>query len=145
MSEKDGIRLAIECVNRHNHGFIGCHPMFVRGHNEAVKAITKELSSIIETASLGGDYFEGFSEGVKVGQQEADSALREENARLREALKPFGQIFLYPDDLGFEASEDIRADVDWDEDANEMQTENVFVLRRDIRAARAAIREGGKE
>ena len=73
-----------------------------------------------------------------------NAALRAENARLREALKPFGQVFLYPDDLGFEASEDIRADVDWDEDANDMQTENVFVLRRDLRAARAAIREGGK-
>jgi chromosome segregation ATPase len=69
----------------------------------------------------------------------------EEIARLREVLKPFGQLFLYPDDLGFEPSEDIRADIDWDEDANDMQTENVFVLRRDIRAARAAIQEGGKD
>lgn len=71
--------------------------------------------------------------------------LREENMRLREALEPFADLFLYPDDLGFEHSEDIRSDSDWDEVANDMQTENVFVLRRDIRRAREAIREVGNE
>lgn len=71
--------------------------------------------------------------------------LREENARLREALKPFSGVFLFPDDLGFEHSEDIRSDPDWDDDANDMQSEDVFVLRRDIRRARAAIREGGED
>ena len=77
-------------------------------------------------------------------QQEVD-ALREKNARLREALQPFAGVFLFPDDLGFEHSEDIRSDPDWDDDANDMQSEDVFVLRRDIRRARAAIREGRKD
>ena len=72
-------------------------------------------------------------------------ALRAENARLREALEPFSALFLYPDDLGVEYAEDIRSDPDWDDVANGVQSENVFVLRRDIRRARAAIREGGKE
>lgn len=95
MSEKDGIMLAIECVNRHNHGFIKCHPMFIRGHNEAVKAITKELQSLIETAPIGGDYFEGYSEGIKVGRNEmiedaSAKALKAERDALlaeRDALK----------------------------------------------------------
>jgi len=68
-------------------------------------------------------------------------ALREENERLREALKPFADLFLYPDDLGFEHSEDIRSDPDWDDDANDMQSEETFVLRRDIRRARFAIQK----
>lgn len=55
---------------------------------------------------------------------------------LEEALRPFTDLFLYPDDLGFEMSEDIKSDQDWDEDANDMTTTNVFVLRRDIRNAR---------
>ena len=63
----------------------------------------------------------------------------DEIERLRAALHPFTRLFLYPDDLGFEASLDIKEDSDWDDDANDMQTENCFVLRRDIRAARAAL------
>jgi hypothetical protein len=61
--------------------------------------------------------------------------------RLRAALRPFARMFLYPDDLGFEASSDIKEDPDWDNDANDMQTENCFVLRRDIKRARAALGE----
>ena len=57
------------------------------------------------------------------------------------ALRPFAGMFLYPDDLGFEASLDIKEDPDWDNDANDMQTENCFVLRRDIKRARAALGE----
>ena len=65
-----------------------------------------------------------------------------ENEELRAALCPLADVFLYPDDLGFEASSDIKEDLDWDDDANDMNTENVFVLRRDIRRARAAITKG---
>jgi len=61
--------------------------------------------------------------------------------RLQSALEPFSKLFLYPDDLGFEAAEDIRADQDWDEDDNDMQTAIVFVLRRDIRRARVALEQ----
>ena len=63
----------------------------------------------------------------------------DEIERLRAALRPFAKLFMYPDDLGFEAALDIREDPDWDEDANDMQSENCFVLRRDIKAARAAL------
>ena len=67
--------------------------------------------------------------------------LRAEVEKLRAALCPLAGVFLYPDDLGFEASSDIKEDLDWDDDANDMNTENVFVLRRDIRRARAALEE----
>ena len=67
--------------------------------------------------------------------------LTAENEKLRAALCPLAGLFLYPDDLGFEASSDIKEDLDWDDDANDMNTENVFVLRRDIRRARAALEE----
>jgi hypothetical protein len=67
------------------------------------------------------------------------AALEVENEELRAALCPLAGVFLYPDDLGFEASSDIKEDLDWDDDANDMNTENVFVLRRDIRRARAAL------
>ena len=77
-------------------------------------------------------------------EEECRNALEaaDEIERLREALRPFTAFFLYPDDLGFEASLDIKEDPDWDDDANDMQTENVFVLRRDVRRARAALKEG---
>ena len=67
--------------------------------------------------------------------------LRAEVEKLRAALCPLAGVFLYPDDLGFEASSDIKEDLDWDDDANDMNTENVFVLRRDIRRARALTQE----
>ena len=72
------------------------------------------------------------------------TALRRANARIEKleaALRPLAGLFLYPNDLGFELALDIREDPDWDEDANDMQSENCFVLRRDIKAARAALGE----
>lgn len=81
------------------------------------------------------------SDEAYLSRQAADeiTRLRAENERLQEALCPLAGMFLYPDDLGFEASSDIKEDLDWDDDANDMNTENVFVLRRDIRRARAAM------
>ena len=64
----------------------------------------------------------------------------DEIERLRSALRPFANLFLYPDDLGFEASLDIKEDPDWDDDANDTQTEDCFVLRRSIKAARTALK-----
>ena len=68
----------------------------------------------------------------------------DEIERLRAALKPFARLFLWPDDLGFECAEDIRSDDDWCEDANDMQMDDMFVLRKDIRAARRALAQRGE-
>lgn len=80
---------------------------------------------------------------ISPGPSELLLALGDEAAdeieRLRAALRPFANLFLYPDDLGFEASLDIKEDPDWDDDANDTQTENCFVLRRSIKAARTAL------
>ena len=69
---------------------------------------------------------------------------QDEIKRLRDALRPFATLFLYPDDLGFEAASDIKADDDWCEDSNDATTENVFIVRRHVRIARAALGEGGE-
>jgi len=61
--------------------------------------------------------------------------------RLREALRPFAKLHLWPDDLGFELSEDMKADEDWCDDANDAHVDDQWIKRGDIRAARAALGE----
>lgn len=68
-------------------------------------------------------------------------ALRAALVKAGEALEPFNKLFLYPDDLGFEHSEDARGDEDWSEDANDMTAESVFIVRGDMRKCRAALTE----
>lgn len=63
-------------------------------------------------------------------------------AKLEAALMPFSIIWLYPDDLGLEQANNIRSDEDWNEPENEMQPEETFILRRDIRIARKALEKG---
>jgi|GEM_PF-4785454 len=75
---------------------------------------------------------------LSIGDEAADRI-----AELEKALRPLSEMFLYPDDLGFETAEDIKSDPDWCSDANDLKHENLFVLRRDIRKARAAL-EGKK-
>lgn len=58
---------------------------------------------------------------------------------LVEALIPLARTFLYPDDLGFETSDDIKADPDWCDDANDATSQETFILRKDIRRARKVI------
>ena len=65
--------------------------------------------------------------------------LRIHIAELKAALKPFAKTWLFPDDLGEEASAAIRSDLDWNEEANDKAKEDVMVSRGDIRAARAAL------
>lgn len=71
--------------------------------------------------------------------------LRAENEKLREALKPFSNLWLYPDDLGAEMNEYIREERDFDEYANDQATVDVFVKRSDIRFARAVLKGDSDE
>jgi len=63
----------------------------------------------------------------------------DEIEKLREALRPFAKLNLFPDDLGFELSEDIKADEDWCDDANDAHVDDQWIKRGDIRTARAAL------
>jgi hypothetical protein len=79
-----------------------------------------------------------------IAEQQLDIVtLGQEVGRLREVLRPLATLYLYPDDLGFEEAADIREDPDWDEDANDMQTDDQFILRKHIRAARDLV--GGRD
>ena len=71
--------------------------------------------------------------------------LRADNERLRAALKPFAALSLWPDDIGDEWTvNDIRSGYDWDETENDTKTDDVFIKRGHIRAARKAL-EGSHE
>jgi len=59
--------------------------------------------------------------------------------QLEEALRPFTNKFLYPDDTG--VADYIRDDEDWDEENNDQMIDDVFIPRGWIRAARAALKE----
>lgn len=60
--------------------------------------------------------------------------------RLRASLKPFAALSLWPDDIGDEWTvNDIRSGYDWDETENDTKTDDVFIKRGHIRAARKAL------
>ncbi len=103
--------------------------------------MSDDLSNRINEAV---DIFGGTLHGdFLVEVREEIERLRAENARLREALRPLATLWLYPDDIGLKEASDIREDPDWDEDANDMQTDDQFILRKHIRAARDLV--GGRD
>jgi len=67
--------------------------------------------------------------------------LRARIAELEAALKPLEKAWLFPDDLGEEASAIIRSEPDWNEEENDRAREDVIVCRQEIRKARAALRK----
>ena len=67
--------------------------------------------------------------------------LEDQNERLREALKPFSELFYYPDDFGEYTSKSVREDEDWNEEANDEETSDYFIKRLWIKKARAALKE----
>jgi len=66
--------------------------------------------------------------------------LRARIAELEAALKPLEKAWLFPDDLGEEASAIIRSEPDWNEEENDRAREDVIVCRQEIRKARAALK-----
>ena len=59
--------------------------------------------------------------------------------KLRKALEPLAQRYLWPDDLGEDMARHIRSDVDWCEETNEDADDDVFIKRKFIRIARKAL------
>ena len=65
------------------------------------------------------------------------NAAADEIERLREALKPFAEKFLYPDDTGY--ADELRAEEGWSEEANDSQVDDWLIERRWVRKARNAM------
>ena len=63
----------------------------------------------------------------------------DEIERLREALRPFAEKYLWPDDSGY--ADELRSDEDWDEERNEEEVDDVWVKRKWIRQARVELNE----
>ena len=79
-----------------------------------------------------------------IAKQQLDIVtLGQEVGRLREAMKPFAWLYLWPDDLG-NASAGIKAEEDWCVDKNDAKADDQWVKRGDIRRARAALGEEKK-
>ena len=75
---------------------------------------------------------------IEAGQAHAMvAALQEKVERLREALKPFAEKFLYPDDTGY--ADELRAEEGWSEEANDSQVDDWLIERRWVRKARNAM------
>lgn len=126
MTPEEIARLKLRCTNRDGSAEVLCSKAWA--HITLQGAEIEKLRADIAYADTHAAKVESLLWGTA-----------RENERLRAALCPLAGVFLYPDDLGFEASSDIKEDLDWDDDANDMNTENVFVLRRDIRRARAVL------
>ena len=73
------------------------------------------------------------------GTVAANAALIAAAPELLAALEVFSSLFLYPDDLGSEMARIMRDDMDWNENQNDEQRVEVFIARKHIRQARAAI------
>lgn len=71
---------------------------------------------------------------------ERDVALSRERDEARAALKPFASLFLWPDDLDSSSAAYIRAEEDWNEAENDARSDDLWVRRGDIRAARKAVK-----
>ena len=65
------------------------------------------------------------------------NAAADEIERLREALKPFAEKFLFPDDTGY--ADELRAEEGWSEEANDSQVDDWLIERRWVRKARNAM------
>lgn len=85
-------------------------------------------------------------------QSDLDAAIRERNEaraeverltrernEARAALKPFSELYLWPDDAGRLIAERVRSHEDWDEVANDEESNPYCILRGEIRAARKAL------
>ncbi len=78
---------------------------------------------------------------AEVDRQRAEiERLTRERDKAWAALKPFAALSLWPDDIGDEWTvNDIRSGYDWDETENDTKTDDVFIKRGHIRAARKAL------
>lgn len=62
-----------------------------------------------------------------------------ERDEARAALKPFSNMYLWPDDAGPVTAQRVRSRNGWDEAANDEESHEFWIKRGDIRAARKAL------
>jgi len=62
----------------------------------------------------------------------------DEIEQLREALRPFADLYLWPDDS--ECVDYVKTDEDWNDDSNEEKYDEVFICRAWIRKIRNLMR-----
>ena len=60
---------------------------------------------------------------------------------LKDALRPLAEKNLYPDDIDGSYAASMRAEDDWNEEANEETLDNCWIARKWVRAARAALED----
>ena len=105
---------------------------------------------------MSNDYGSGYRDGKRYAQFEVhveiqkkqkeidllvEALMKEkrENALLREALRPFADKYLWPDDAGEYVTETVREDDDWNAISNDETVDDVWIKRGDIRRARIAL------
>jgi len=90
--------------------------------------------------ATGSETLEKLVMDPNIPKSETEGWACREIERLRAALKPFAALSLWPDDIGDEWTvNDIRSGYDWDETENDTKTDDVFIKRGHIRAARKAL------
>jgi len=112
------------------------HPLSIHGQTmieaaDALEAQAKEIADSKEWAAKVEDANDWLIE--------RNRTLDARIAELEAALKPLEKAWLFPDDLGEEASAIIRSEPDWNEEENDMSREDVIVCRGEIRKARTAL------
>ena len=106
--------------------------------SDLLLALVEERDSLRRTVIMQKSAYDCVS-SLLLSVQKDCIELRKAMDQAKSALEPLADKYLWPDDLGFEYAEDIRADEDWDEDSNESSADDVFITRRAIRNARKVL------
>lgn len=112
-----------------------------RERNEARAEIERRRAKSVNNDWLLAEVerLQGLLKGLGRDMAEEIERLTRELNEARAALKPFSELYLWPDDTGRLLAERVRAREDWDEEANDDESNAYCILRGYIRAARKAL------
>lgn len=99
--------------------------------NDSGDGDDQEVHNIMACISLSASENEMLRAEVERLTRQRDEA--------RAALEPFSELYLWPDDAGRLIAERVRSREDWDEAANDAESNEYGITRGDIRAARRAM------
>ncbi len=107
---------------------------------KSVRSLTRDRGEVMRAGNYKIEEIRArHQEGIRAGADADRAFLLAEVERLRASLKPFAQLYLWPDDLGEDMAALLRSEADWCEATNEDADSDVFIKRRYIRAAREAL------